>query len=174
MKNIKELITENYDAVVEAIKKAEESAYRHPECEYSAYIDTNGDADYEEWAAGSNGWYEFRDPEYNRFYIYTANHQYFDIMFDYWFFDAAEAAYAFKEEFGVDLDTDPVDEDGDEINESLYDNMIRQCKVSGIDSDRFDKWFEDQKELAIAQIVEDTLTGEIIDEYIRMNEELFC
>ncbi len=170
MANLKELIENNYDAVVETLKEAEASAYRYPECEYRAWIDSEGETGVEEWVAGSNGRYQFHDPDYARYYLYTACRQFYDILFDYWFFDGGEAAYCFREEFGVELDLHPVDEDGDEIDESIYDNMLRQCRVSGIDSERFEAWLKEQEENAVDSCVNELDTGLIIDEAVKNAE----
>ena len=87
---ISELIRENTENLIDTMQKAEAASYRNTSCEYRVYIDSEGDCGYEEWLAGDNGWFEFRDPDYERYYIHTFCKQYFDIVSDWWFSDRAE------------------------------------------------------------------------------------
>lgn len=87
---ISELIRENTENLINSLKEADAAAYRNTACEYRVYIDSNGECGYEEWVAGDNGLFEFRDPDYRRYYIHTFNNQYYDIVRDWWLADRAE------------------------------------------------------------------------------------
>ena len=87
---ISELIRKNTENLIETLQKAEAESYRKTSCEYRVYIDSEGECGYEEWVAGDNGWFEFRDPDYHRYYIHTFCKQYFDIVSDWWFSDRDE------------------------------------------------------------------------------------
>ena len=82
---ISELIRENTENLIDNMQKAEAASCRNTSCEYRVYIDSEGECGYEEWVAGDNGWFEFRDPDYHRYYIHTFCKQYFDIVSDWWF-----------------------------------------------------------------------------------------
>lgn len=82
---ISELIRENTENLINTLKEAEAASYRNTSCEYRVYIDSEGECGYEEWVAGDNGWFEFTDPDYDRYYIHTFNKQYYDIVRDWWF-----------------------------------------------------------------------------------------
>ena len=82
---ISELIRENTENLINALKEADDAAYRNTACEYRVYIDSNGECGYEEWLAGDLGWYEVRDPDYRRYYIHT-----FCYARDLWFVDPEE------------------------------------------------------------------------------------
>ena len=82
---ISELIRENTENLINALKEADAAAYRNTACEYRVYIDSNGECGQEEWPAGDLGWYEFRDPDYRRYYIHT-----FCYVRDWWFADPEE------------------------------------------------------------------------------------
>ena len=82
---ISELIRENTENLINALKEADDAAYRNTACEYRVYIDSNGECGYEEWLAGDLGWHEFRDPDYRRYYIHT-----FCYVRDWWFADPEE------------------------------------------------------------------------------------
>ena len=87
---ISELIRENTENLIDTMQKAEAASYRNTSCEYRVYIDSEGECGYEEWVAGDNGWFEFRDPDYYRYYIHTFCNQYYDIVRDWWFADDGE------------------------------------------------------------------------------------
>ena len=87
---ISELIRENTENLIDTLQKAEAASYRNTSCEYRVYIDSDGECGYEEWVAGDNGWFEFRDPGYHRYYICTMCNQYYDIVRDWWFADGDE------------------------------------------------------------------------------------
>ena len=80
-----ELIRENTENLINALKEADAAAYRNTACEYRVYIDSNGEFGIEERPAGDLGWYEFRDPDYRRYYIHT-----FCYVRDWWFADPEE------------------------------------------------------------------------------------
>lgn len=80
-----ELIRENTENLINALKEADAAAYRNTDCEYRVYIDSNGECGIEEWLAGDLGWYEFTDPDYRRYYIHT-----FCYARDLWFVDPEE------------------------------------------------------------------------------------
>lgn len=82
-----ELIRENTENLINALKEADAAAYRNTACEYRVYIDSDGKCGHEEWLAGDSGWYEFTDPDYRRYYIHTMCHEYYDIVRDWWFAD---------------------------------------------------------------------------------------
>lgn len=82
---ISELIRENTEKLIDTMQKAEAASYRKTSCEYRVYIDNEGECGYEEWLAGDLGWYEFRDPDYRRYYIHT-----FCYARDLWFVDPEE------------------------------------------------------------------------------------
>ena len=87
---ISELIRENTENLIDTMQKAEAASYRNTSCEYRVYIDSEGECGYEEWVAGDNGLFEFRDPDYHRYYIHTFCNQYYDIVRDWWFADGDE------------------------------------------------------------------------------------
>lgn len=87
---ISELIRENTENLIDIMQKAEAESYRKTSCEYRVYIDSNGECGIEEWLAGDLGWLEFRDPDYDRYYIHTFCNQYYDIVRDWWFADDDE------------------------------------------------------------------------------------
>ena len=68
---ISELIRKNTENLINIMQEAEAESYRKTSCEYRVYIDSEGECGYEEWVAGDNGWFEFRDPDYHRYYIHT-------------------------------------------------------------------------------------------------------
>ncbi len=82
---ISELIREKTENLINTLREAEAASYRNTSCEYRVYIDSEGECGYEEWVAGDNGWFEFRDPDYHRYYICTMCNQCFDIVRDWWF-----------------------------------------------------------------------------------------
>ena len=87
---LSELIRENTENLIDTMQKAEAASYRNTACEYRVYIDSEGECSYEEWVAGDNVWFEFRDPDYHRYYIHTFNKQYYDIVRDWWLADKDE------------------------------------------------------------------------------------
>ena len=101
---ISELIRENTENLINALKEADAAAYRNTACEYRVYIDSNGECGYEEWLAGDLGWYEFRDPDYRRYYIHT-----FCYVRDWWFADPEEYDHeAIMEAIGDDVESKDV------------------------------------------------------------------
>lgn len=82
---ISELIRENTENLINIMQKAEAASYRNTSCEYRVYIDSEGECGYEELVAGDNGWFEFTDPDYHRYYIHT-----FCYVRDWWFADPEE------------------------------------------------------------------------------------
>ena len=82
---ISELIRENTENLINTLREADAASYRNTSCEYRVYIDSEGECGHEEWVAGDNGLFEFRDPDYERYYIHTSNNQYYDIVRDWWF-----------------------------------------------------------------------------------------
>lgn len=80
-----ELIRKNTENLINALKEADAAAKSNTACEYRVYIDSNGECGHEEWLAGDLGWYEFRDPDYRRYYIHT-----FCYALDLWFVDPEE------------------------------------------------------------------------------------
>ena len=101
---ISELIRENAENLIDTLKEADAAAYRNTACEYRVYIDSNGECGYEEWLAGDLGWYEFRDPDYRRYYIHT-----FCYVRDWWFADPEEYdREAIMEAIGDDVESKDV------------------------------------------------------------------
>ena len=101
---ISELIRENTENLINALKEADDAAYRNTACEYRVYIDSNGECGYEEWPAGDLGWHKFTDPDYRRYYIHT-----FCYVRDWWFADPEEYdREAIMEAIGGDVESKDV------------------------------------------------------------------
>lgn len=96
---ISELIRENTENLINALKEADAAAFRNTNCEYRVYIDSNGECGIEEFPAGYLGWYESGDPDYRRYYIHT-----FCYVRDWWFADPEEYDHeAIMEAIGDDV-----------------------------------------------------------------------
>lgn len=151
--------------IIRVMKEAENAAYHYPTCEYRVYIDTDGDVGYEEWLAGDRCWYQFHN-DYDRLYIHTFCHQYFDILFDYWFNGIGEFESAFEERFGFRPDNDP--------DRTYYDDGAETCKAHGISHYDYGDWIEKQTNEAIEILQTETDYDEILDicieEYERGNQ----
>ena len=141
------------NTIIEKLAEADKYAYGHENSESRVYVDTDGVVDSEEWTAGDNGWFRFRDPEYDRFYIHTLCHQYYSILWDWWFDDRDKFAEAFRENFGVEL----ADEYGN--LEALGREACDDAGISG-----YDEWLEECKEEAIENAVSDALSNGYYDE----------
>lgn len=114
---ISELIRENTENLINTLKEAEAASYRNTSCEYRVYIDSEGECGYEEWVAGDNGWFEFTDPDYDRYYIHTFNKQYYDIVRDWWFADDDDP----------EEDDDELDEDDDGLDEDDREAIMEEA-----------------------------------------------
>lgn len=148
MTNWIELIESNKEEILSTMKEAEASAYRYPSCEYRVYIDTDGKCGYEEWVANDNGWYQFRG-DYERCYIHTFCHQYFDVLWDYWFSDPSCGRDTFDDRFGY-----PVECDSD--NWKTYEEEMRDTVLAhgGTVSD-FYSWIGEMTDEAIEDLLMD-------------------
>lgn len=144
MKKWIELIEENRDKILDELKAADEAAYRRPACEYRVYIDTEGDVGHEEWLANDNGWFQFRDG-YDRCYIRTFCHQYYDILWDYWFNDADGGRSAFAYRFGY-----PVEQDED-CEKTAEQEMRDTILAHGGNEADLEAWLEEMTDEAIDQ-----------------------
>lgn len=130
---IYELIRENTENLIDTLQKAEADSYRNTSCEYRVYIDSEGECGYEEWPAGDNGWFEFRDPDYYRYYIHTFNNEYYDIVRDWWFADDGEPEEYDREaimEEAIEAATNSSDAFGS------YDAIIENAIEHAIDAER--------------------------------------
>ena len=144
--------------IIRVMKEAENDAYHYPTCEYRVYIDEEtGEVDYEEWLAGSNSFYNSGTA---RFYIHTFCHQYFDVLFDYWFNGVGEFESAFEERFGFKLENDP--------DRTYYDDGAETCEAHGSPHSDYLDWIEEQTNEAIDTIQNETDYDAIID--IRIEE----
>ncbi len=167
--NYTNLIREHEDEILAELRKADKLAYLYPSCEYRVYVDTDGEVGHEEWASGDNGWYEFRDPDYDRIYVGTLRHEYYSILWDYWFADSDVFASCFRDRFGVDLQAE-TDEDGDEIDQPLSDMADYTVKACGISGDDYAAWVAEQTDEAIEQACGETDYYEYIREALREQE----
>ena len=143
-----EIINKRWDDIIEEMAKADADAYRSSGAEFRVYIDTNGEIGTEEWIAGDNGYFRFRDPDYDRYYLGIFCYQNYDVLWDWWFADTDEFRDAFIEQFG----TNPISEDGDWDNWAdmkRYGSEI--CKDAGIEG--FDEWIEEQRDEAIDEAI---------------------
>lgn len=113
MKIDRNIIREHEGEIINAMRQADRSAYENTSCEYRVYIDSDGDVDYEEWLAGDNGWYQFRDEDYSRTYLHTFNHQFFDPLDEY-------------------MDPIPEDADLDAIRAECIDFLVDETDYSDI------------------------------------------
>ena len=168
--NYPNLIHEHEDEILAELRKADKLAYSFPSCEYRVYVDTDGEVGHEEWAAGDNGWYEFRDSDYDRDYVGTFCHEYYSILWEYWFADSAVFAACFRDRFGVDLRAE-TDEDGDEINQSLSDMADYTVKTCGISED-YAAWISEQTDEDIEQACGEADYYEYIREALREQDLL--
>lgn len=101
---ISELIRENTENLINALKEADAAASRNTACEYRVYIDSNGECGHEEFPAGYLGWYKSTDPDYRRYYIHT-----FCYVRDWWFADPEEYDHeAIMEAIGDDVESKDV------------------------------------------------------------------
>ena len=142
-----ELIEANKSSIMDQMKEAEEAALRYPTCEYRVYISTNGLAGREEWPANASGYYQFRDG-YERCYLRTFCHEYYDVLWDYWFSDPSEAAETFKAHFGYALDED----DG----RSLREDMRCTVLAHGGTEEEFSHWLEEMTDDAVKESLSNT------------------
>ena len=94
-----DLIGQNREKILNMMQIADADAFRNGSCEYRVYIDTDGEVGSEEWPANDSGWYEFHG-DYDRCYIHTFCHQYYNALWDYWFADLDAAEFAFMKRFG--------------------------------------------------------------------------
>ena len=128
---ISELIRENTENLINALKEADAAAYRNTACEYRVYIDSNGECGYEEWLAGDLGWYEFRDPDYRRYYIHT-----FCYVRDWWFADPEEYDREAIMEEAIEAATNSSDAFGS------YDDIIENAIEHAIDAESEEEYSE--------------------------------
>lgn len=128
-----ELIRENTEKLIDTMQKAEAASYRNTSCEYRVYIDSEGECGYEEWPAGDSGWFEFRDPDYERYYIHTFDNQYYDIVRDWWFSDDDE-----PEEYDREAIMEEAIEAATSYSESLgrYEAIIENAIEYAIEAER--------------------------------------
>ena len=128
-----ELIRENTENLIDTMQKAEAESYRKTSCEYRVYIDSEGECGYEEWVAGDNGWFEFRDPDYVRYYIHTFCNQYYDIVRDWWFADDGE-----PEEYDRESIMEEAIEAATSSSEALdgYEAVIENAIEQAIEAER--------------------------------------
>lgn len=156
------LIKTNEDTILNELREADKQAYRYTGCEYRVYVDTNSDVGTEEWAAGDNGWLQFREDGYDRVYVATLCHEYYSILWDYWFADSSDFAKCFTDRFGVSLQQ----EDG----RSLDDDATATCYAHGIPLDDYQAWLADEETDAIDQVCGDADYYDFIVEAIRSEE----
>lgn len=136
------------EAILNALREADANAYRHPNCEYRVYIDSDGEVGSEEWLARDNGFYQFRDGYY-RNYVATLCHQYYSILWDCWYLDGfVYFAEDFKERFGIDLLDNEDDLNAEQLGE-------KTCKEHGIPVGEYCEWLEEKTEEAIEEAVRD-------------------
>ena len=148
---ISELIRENTENLINTLRKADAASYRNTSCEYRVYIDSEGECGYEEWVAGDNGWFEFRDPDYERYYIHTFNNQYYDIVRDWWLADDDEP----------DEDDDEHEEDDDELDEDDREAIMEEAIEAATNSaDAIDSY-----EAVIENAIEHAIEAESEEEY---------
>ena len=163
---ISELIRENTENLIDTMKKAEAASYRNTSCEYRVYIDSEGECGYEEWPAGDNGWFEFRDPDYDRYYIHTFNKQYYDIVRDWWLADEDEPE---EDDDELDEDDDEPEEDDDELDED-DDELDEDDDELDEDDDELDEDDDEPEEYDREAIMEEAIyaatnSADAIDSY---------
>lgn len=117
---ISELIRENTEKLINALKEADAAAYRNTACEYRVYIDSNGECGIEEWPAGDLGWYNFTDPDYRRYCIHT-----FCYVRDWWFAD--------PEEYDREAIMEAI---GDAESKDVYEGIVEYAIECAIESER--------------------------------------
>ena len=141
---ISELIRENTENLINALKEAEAASYRNTDCEYRVYIDSEGECGYEEWVAGDNGWFEFSDPDYDRYYIHTFCNQYYDIVRDWWFADDDDP----------EEDDDDLEADDDELEEYDREAIMEEAIEAAIGNNESSGAYEEIVERAIEDAIE--------------------
>lgn len=148
---ISELIRENTENLINALKEADAAAYRNTNCEYRVYIDSNGKCGNEEWLAKDGGWYEFKDTDYRRYYIHTFCYEYYDIVRDWWLADDDDP----------EEDDDELDEDDDELDEDDREAIMEEAiEAATNSSEAFDSY-----EAIIENAIEYAIEGEREEEY---------
>lgn len=149
----RDYIEQHRDAILATLRDANERAYNCTGCQYSVYIDTDGDTGVEESPAGDNSYFVFHG-DYDRFYIHTFCHQYYDPLWDYWFDGLGVGEDAFQERFGYR----PVEDDG----LRLSDAMEAAAKEHG-DMDALVKWLDEERDEAITTLCDEQDYDEILD-----------
>jgi len=162
MKISKELIEKNREQIIEKMKEADAQAYRFPTCEYRVYIDSDGDAGYEEWAAGDNAFLSFGDSEYRKAYLHTFCHQFYDVLWDGWFTSLGDFAEEFRKKFGVELESDP--------NNTMAEDGENTILKNGLSVTNWYEWLDEQTEESINWFVGETDYDMILDYSLEVEE----
>lgn len=154
--NALELIEKNREKLIKAMQEADATAYKYPMCEYRVYVDTDGDASWEEHVAGDNAYTVFKG-NYDRVYVKTYCHQFFDVLWDYWFCGIGEFDQAFHDQFGFE----PVD--GEDL---AKDTWMPEYADHGVSRTAFEDWLDGQRDEAIELIQTEEDYGSALDEVI--------
>ena len=142
------------EQIVEAMREADAQAYRFPTMDFTAYVDSDGDVGIEESIHGDNSYSVFEDG-YSRNYIHSFNHQHFSVLWDVWYQTAADFAEAFRDRFGVELET--------ERGRSLEEDADATCEANGIGAAELAAWLGECTEEAIRFAQSETDYDEIFD-----------
>lgn len=135
-----ELIRKNTENLINALKEAEAASYRNTSCEYRVYIDSKGECGYEEWVAGDNGWFEFRDPDYHRYYIHTFCNQYYDIVRDWWLSEVTDEPEEYDREAIMEEAIEAATNSSDAFGS--YDAIIENAIEHAIDAESEEEYSE--------------------------------
>lgn len=143
--NIEKAMEERFEEIIKTMEEAERDSLRCRLMEFRVYIDTDGEVGCEEWTAGDNAWFKFKDG-YNRFYIHTFNNQHFDILWDWWFFDF----YGYCEE---------LPDEWEPYKDEFYNQDSLQiaviCEEHGLDTRAVYTWFDKELDDAIDMYISD-------------------
>lgn len=158
------LIKSHEEEILMALREADKSAYINPNCEYRVYLTSGGNVECDEWLCGDQGWYPHRDGD---IYIATMSHPYYSILWDYWFNDEYVFRNNFRFRFGCDIQ--PVlDEDGDEVDVSLYDVGRHTADIHGIPAREYEAWLSEEEDEAFEEVLEDTDYSEYLRDFMRL------
>ena len=150
------------EKIISHLKSADAMAYKNTNMEYRVYIDTDGEVGVEEWPAGSNSYYKF--PEgYERIYIHAFCHEYFSIIWDYWFEDSGLFIDAVEEHFGEKFQMSE--------NDTLYYDGLDTCEKSGHSEAEYCAWLDSCEAEAIKELQNQKDYEEIYYEWIKEQEE---
>lgn len=156
------LIKSHEEEILMELREADKRAYLNPLCEYRVYLTSGGKVECDEWPSGDRGWYPHRDGD---IHIATMRHPYYSILWDYWFSDEYVFCNNFRFRFGCDIQ--PVlDEDGDEVNVSLYDVGLHTADIHGISTREYEAWLNEEETEALDQVIEDTDYSECLRDLI--------